>query len=652
MNSHVVARAAPAFGRRFGAWAASWADRAWFGFRANGLRLQRAVRDGATNETFAHTYAARPSDWPTIIGASRTPLWRLARTDDAGAGAEWKLTAGKVQNLRVAARRLNGLFMPAGGMFSFWRALGRPVRARGYVAGRELREGCMVASTGGGLCQLSNALYAAALDAGLEIVERHAHSKVVPGSLAERGLDATVFWNYVDLRFRATVDCVLDVHLDATHLHVTLRTRASGNRDSIGAHRPHAEEAAQRPSRSMGNGHGAGSPPFETRPLGAPQGEVLFIVDSLASGVDARHDHGLAHDCIACARVDCVEYIAPTTQAGHTAWLLDEVWPEFDRWMAKRARVGDQVSLPMDGKRRGRAAYAWSTAALLEVRIREHAALTVARGLASRLLGAQGAARQRGLLRLDRMLASAYARHLAFEADRLVISLNLLPHLWRAGVLGGRHYTVLLNRSPLSLLHAQLDRASALHPQSPTLSDFRADAALVEAEEEALRGAHALVTPHAAVAAYCRVRYGGLVEHLDWDIPQARDAKGSIEPRGAVLFPASALGRKGAYDVRAACRTLALPVRVLGQASESEGFWSGVDASPAERRDPWAGIACVVLPAFVEHRPRLLLEALARGVLVLCSEECGLSADTPGVRIVSAGDAVALTTALAQAVSR
>ena len=63
----------------------------------------------------------------------------------------------------------------------------------GFVAGRELREGCMVSSIGGGLCQLSNALYAAALEAGCEIVERHAHSKVVPGSLAERGLDATVF---------------------------------------------------------------------------------------------------------------------------------------------------------------------------------------------------------------------------------------------------------------------------------------------------------------------------------------------------------------------------------------------------------------------------------------------------------------------------
>ena len=61
----------------------------------------------------------------------------------------------------------------------------------------------MISTVGGGLCQLSNALYETALGAGFEIVERHAHSRVVPGSRAVLGRDATVFWNYVDLRFRS-----------------------------------------------------------------------------------------------------------------------------------------------------------------------------------------------------------------------------------------------------------------------------------------------------------------------------------------------------------------------------------------------------------------------------------------------------------------
>src|ERR1700736_6021714 len=116
---------------------------------------------------------------------------------------ERALTLGKVQNLRVAVRRLDGVVVPGGAVFSFWKHVGRATRRAGFVRGRELREGCVVPSVGGGLCQLSNALYDAALRAGFEIVERHAHTAVVPGSLAAVGRDATVFWNYVDLQFRA-----------------------------------------------------------------------------------------------------------------------------------------------------------------------------------------------------------------------------------------------------------------------------------------------------------------------------------------------------------------------------------------------------------------------------------------------------------------
>src|SRR5580704_1567654 len=105
--------------------------------------------------------------------------------------AERGMQVGKVQNLRCAAAALDGLALPAGQVFSFWRQVGRASRGRGYVEGRMLREGCMMASVGGGLCQLSNALYDAALAAGCEIVERHAHSLVVPGSAAVAGRDAT-----------------------------------------------------------------------------------------------------------------------------------------------------------------------------------------------------------------------------------------------------------------------------------------------------------------------------------------------------------------------------------------------------------------------------------------------------------------------------
>src|SRR5690606_20077455 len=107
---------------------------------------------------------------------------------------------GKIENLRVAARSLDGLEFEGGQPFSFWAQVGPPLQVRGFVAGRELREGCVMPGTGGGLCLLSNALFAVASQAGFSILERHPHSRRPPGSRAAAGEDATVAWNYVDLR--------------------------------------------------------------------------------------------------------------------------------------------------------------------------------------------------------------------------------------------------------------------------------------------------------------------------------------------------------------------------------------------------------------------------------------------------------------------
>jgi len=98
--------------------------------------------------------------------------------------------------------------------------------------------------------------------------------------------------------------------------------------------------------------------------------------------------------------------------------------------------------------------------------------------------------------------------------------------------------------------------------------------------------------------------------------------------------------------VRAACLGLDLEVRVLGQAREQPAFWRGVRMRPANRHDPFAEAACVVLPAFVEHRPRLLLQARSRGLPVICSADCGLPPDASGVHLVRAGALPELVDAL------
>jgi vancomycin resistance protein YoaR len=159
-----------------------------FRIKSIGLQLQRGWNNWHNPAVRRWQQQSQLND-AAICAQSWTDLW-VGATE-----AEWILQAGKIQNLRVAIKAIDGIEIPAGKVFSFWEQVGKPTTRRGFAAGRELRQGCIIPSVGGGLCQLSNALYDASLQANLEIVERYRHSQVIPGSLAEIDRDATVFWN-------------------------------------------------------------------------------------------------------------------------------------------------------------------------------------------------------------------------------------------------------------------------------------------------------------------------------------------------------------------------------------------------------------------------------------------------------------------------
>ena len=192
-------------------------------FRGKSLLLQmrRFVSDNVGTRVRRFTRSDALITQP-VVAESRSLLWTETEPE------ERFLVAGKIQNLRQAAAALNGVEIPAGEVFSFWKHVGRTSRIRGYVEGRELREGCIILNIGGGLCQLSNALYDAALKSNFEIIERHAHTQTIPGSLAEQGCDATVFWNYVDLRFRSQKPFHIVAKLDSSELSVQFRGEKNG----------------------------------------------------------------------------------------------------------------------------------------------------------------------------------------------------------------------------------------------------------------------------------------------------------------------------------------------------------------------------------------------------------------------------------------
>jgi len=142
---------------------------AWLRLRVWRLVALRAWRDLRAARVERHRAGDALAD-AGVVAERRSALWRDGRED------EFRLVAGKVENLRVARRAFDGVVVPAGAVFSFWRQLGRPTRGRGFVEGREIRAGCVVPVIAGGLCQLSNALAACALECGMTLVERHAHT--------------------------------------------------------------------------------------------------------------------------------------------------------------------------------------------------------------------------------------------------------------------------------------------------------------------------------------------------------------------------------------------------------------------------------------------------------------------------------------------
>jgi hypothetical protein len=227
---------------------------------------------------------------------------------------------------------------------------------------------------------------------------------------------------------------------------------------------------------------------------------------------------------------------------------------------------------------------------------------------------------------------------LTYDVTHLVVMQNLLPYLWRDGHLGGRTFDVLMTALPLSNLHERLNLAAARHPECRTLADFRAGESLVRAEDEALRQARKIVTPHSEIAALFKDK----AVTLDWDKPTPRSLPKADTRHSRIVFPASTVGRKGAYELRAAIQGLDVQLRILGSQLEGDDFWRGISVERAPGGENWLdGVDALVLPAYVEHKPRRLLAALSSGIPVIASTACGLE-NTPGVINIEAGDATAL----------
>ena len=140
---------------------------------------------------------------------------------------------GRHQNIRLAAKAINGNIYNPGEEFWYNAAVGQRTEARGFQPAAAYSGGRTVTSIGGGICQMSSTLYYATLLSDLKIVLRYAHM-FDPGYMPVTGCDATVSWGGPDFAFRNDTDypikIVTSYNDDTNELTVTIMgTRVNDN---------------------------------------------------------------------------------------------------------------------------------------------------------------------------------------------------------------------------------------------------------------------------------------------------------------------------------------------------------------------------------------------------------------------------------------
>ncbi|MBI4029652.1 VanW family protein [Candidatus Berkelbacteria bacterium] len=108
----------------------------------------------------------------------------------------------RIHNIQVGTSFFNGLLIKPGETFSTLDVLGAVSSEQGFLPELVIKEDRLIPEVGGGLCQVSTTLFRAALNSGLEIIERQNHSFRVRYYEPPVGMDATIYSPRPDLKFK------------------------------------------------------------------------------------------------------------------------------------------------------------------------------------------------------------------------------------------------------------------------------------------------------------------------------------------------------------------------------------------------------------------------------------------------------------------
>lgn len=156
--------------------------------------LQRYFDDQKSSLIYSKTFSENS------VGEFETEVKQVIRKGD--------FHENKIHNLKIVADKINHLIIQPGEVFSFWKTVGKPDAKNNFKQGRNLIKNKISSEFGGGICQFSSIIYFLALQSGLKIIERYAHSIDIykeDERFTPLGSDSTVTFGYKDLQIQNTL---------------------------------------------------------------------------------------------------------------------------------------------------------------------------------------------------------------------------------------------------------------------------------------------------------------------------------------------------------------------------------------------------------------------------------------------------------------
>jgi vancomycin resistance protein YoaR len=126
----------------------------------------------------------------------------------------------RAHNVGLTVSKVDDTVIQPGDVFSYNAIVGERSEANGFLKAHVIREHRLVDDWGGGACQLASTLHAAALYAGIEITESHAHS--LASAYMQASLDSTVSWPNLDLKIRNNTKGVITIRATAKDGNLTV----------------------------------------------------------------------------------------------------------------------------------------------------------------------------------------------------------------------------------------------------------------------------------------------------------------------------------------------------------------------------------------------------------------------------------------------